>query len=113
LRRPPKSYHSRRLEDDGSLTANRIFDVSAVVPGRTRSSLTRILTFDRPGPSERERTEHHRQNQSGEKKKTLGPHGRLLKCARATTFAGNSVKFDDEANVRGRLGLRIGTSREV
>jgi outer membrane autotransporter protein len=29
------------------------------------------------------------------------------------SFAGNSVKFDDEANVRGRLGLRVGTSREV
>ncbi|MGH6804257.1 MAG: autotransporter domain-containing protein [Methyloceanibacter sp.] len=29
------------------------------------------------------------------------------------SFAGNSVKFDDETNVRGRLGLRVGTSREV
>jgi autotransporter family porin len=29
------------------------------------------------------------------------------------TLGGNSVKFDDEANVRGRLGLRVGTSREV
>jgi autotransporter family porin len=29
------------------------------------------------------------------------------------TFAGNSVKFDDEADVRGRLGLRVGTSREL
>jgi autochaperone domain-containing protein len=29
------------------------------------------------------------------------------------TFAGNSVKFNDEADVRGRLGLRVGTSREV
>jgi len=29
------------------------------------------------------------------------------------SFAGNSVKFDDEANVRGRLGLRVGTNREV
>jgi autotransporter family porin len=29
------------------------------------------------------------------------------------SLGGNSVKFDDEANVRGRLGLRVGTSREV
>jgi autotransporter family porin len=28
-------------------------------------------------------------------------------------FAGNSVKFNDEDDVRGRLGLRVGTSREV
>jgi len=29
------------------------------------------------------------------------------------SLGGNSVKFDDEADVRGRLGLRVGTSREV
>jgi len=29
------------------------------------------------------------------------------------SLGGNSVKFDDDANVRGRLGLRVGTSREV
>jgi outer membrane autotransporter protein len=28
-------------------------------------------------------------------------------------LGGNRVTFDDEANVRGRLGLRVGTSREV
>jgi autotransporter family porin len=29
------------------------------------------------------------------------------------TLGGNAVKFNDEADVRGRLGLRVGTSREV
>jgi outer membrane autotransporter protein len=29
------------------------------------------------------------------------------------SLGGNSVKFNDEADVRGRLGLRVGTSREV
>lgn len=28
-------------------------------------------------------------------------------------FAGNAVNFNDDADVRGRLGLRVGTSREV
>jgi hypothetical protein len=29
------------------------------------------------------------------------------------SLGGNSVKFSDEADVRGRLGLRVGTSREI
>jgi outer membrane autotransporter protein len=29
------------------------------------------------------------------------------------SLGGNSVRFDDKANVRGRLGLRVGTSREL
>jgi outer membrane autotransporter protein len=29
------------------------------------------------------------------------------------SFGGNAVKFNDEADVRGRLGLRVGTSHEL
>ena len=29
------------------------------------------------------------------------------------TSGGNTISFDDEANVRGRVGLRVGTSNQV